>query len=140
MLEKQIKIENTFLGGDFAPYVIAEVGSNFDKNLDKALKMIDVAKESGANAVNFQLFQAEILYPNEDDLNDIFKSIELNAEGVPLLNEHARDQGLHFMASAFDMGSVDVLEAAQPPAHKVASSETTNLGFLHIRDASEILK
>lgn len=131
MLEKQIKIENTLVGSDFAPYVIAEVGSNFDKNLDKARKMIDVAKESGANAVKFQLFQAEVLYPNKDDLYDIFKSIELNAEWVPLLNEHARDQGLHFMASAFDMVSVDVLQAVNTPAHKVASSETTNLGFLH---------
>ncbi len=131
MLKNELNIGGTLVGGSAAPYVIAEVGSNFDKNLDKARKLIDAAKEAGANAVKFQLFRADVLYPNRDGLYDIFKSIELDAEWVPVLDKHARDQGLHFMASAFDMGSVDVLEAVKTPAHKVASSETTNLGFLH---------
>jgi N,N'-diacetyllegionaminate synthase len=131
LLKNELNIGGTFVGGSAAPFVIAEVGSNFDKNLDKARKLIDVAKEAGANAVKFQLFRADVLYPNGDGLYDIFKSIELDAEWVPVLDKHAREQGLHFMASAFDMGSVDVLEAAKTPAHKVASSETTNLGFLH---------
>ena len=37
----------------------------------------------------------------------------------------------YFIASAFDIGSIDILEEVGVPAHKVASSETTNLGFLH---------
>ena len=131
MLKNELNIGGTTVGGSAAPYVIAEVGSNFDKNLDKARKLIDVAKEAGANAVKFQLFRADVLYPNRDGLYDIFKSIELDAEWVSVLDKYAREQGLHFMASAFDMGSVDVLEAVKTPAHKVASSETTNLGFLH---------
>ncbi len=131
MLKNELNIGGTTVGGNAAPYVIAEVGSNFDKNLDKARKLIDVAKEAGANAVKFQLFRADVLYPNRDGLYDIFKSIELDAEWVPVLDKHAREQGLHFIASAFDMDSVDVLEAVRTPAHKVASSETTNLGFLH---------
>lgn len=131
MLKNELKIAGTEVGGDASPYIIAEVGSNFDKNLDRAKKLIDVAKEAGANAVKFQLFRADVLYPNRDGLYDVFKSIELDAEWVPLLNKHAKDQGLHFIASAFDMSSVNVLESANTPAHKVASSETTNLGFLH---------
>lgn len=131
MLENELNIGGTLVGSSAAPYVIAEVGSNFDKNLDKARKLIDVAKESGANAVKFQLFRADVLYPSRNGLYDIFKSIELDAEWVPVLDKHAREQGLHFMASAFDMDSVDVLEALKPLAHKVASSETTNLGFLY---------
>lgn len=131
MLKNELNIGGTLVGGSAAPYVIAEVGSNFDKNLDKARKLIDVAKEAGANAVKFQLFRADVLYPSRDGLYDIFKSIELDAEWVPVLDKHAREQGLHFMASAFEMGSVDVLEGVKTPAHKVASSEITNLGFLH---------
>ena len=130
MLKNELNIGGTLVGGSAAPYVIAEVGSNFDKNLDKARKLIDVAKEAGANAVKFQLLRADVLYPNRDGLYDIFKSIELDVEWVPVLDKHAREQGLHFMASAFDIGSVDLLEAVKTPAHKVASSETTNLGFL----------
>jgi sialic acid synthase SpsE len=131
MLKNEFNIGGTPVGGSAAPYVIAEVGSNFDKNLDKALRLIDVAKEAGANAVKFQLFRADVLYPNRDGLYDTFKSIELDAEWVPILDKHARERGLNFMASAFDMGSIDVLESLKTTVHKVASSETTNLGFLH---------
>lgn len=131
MLKNELTIAGTPVGGSASPYIIAEVGSNFDKNLDKAKKLIDVAKEAGANAVKFQLFRADVLYPNRDGLYDVFKSIELDAEWVPALSKHATEQGLHFIASAFDVGSVNVLEAVNTPAHKVASSETTNLGFLH---------
>ena len=131
MLKNELKIAGTTIGANASPYIIAEVGSNFDKNIDKARRLIDVAREAGANAVKFQLFSADVLYPNRDGLYDVFKSIELDAEWVPILNKHANDQGLHFMASAFDLGSVSVLEAINTPAHKVASSETTNLGFLH---------
>ncbi|CAI8265550.1 MAG: N,N'-diacetyllegionaminic acid synthase [Gammaproteobacteria bacterium] len=131
MLKNVLEISGTPVGDNLAPYVIAEVGSNFDKNFDKARKLIDVAKDAGANAVKFQLFRADVLYPNRDGLYDIFKSIELDAEWIPELNKHACEQDLHFIASAFDIGSIDILEAVGVPAHKVASSETTNLGFLH---------
>jgi len=131
LLKNELKIAGTQVGGAAAPYVIAEIGSNFDKNLDKARKLIDVAAEAGANAVKFQLFRADYLYPNGGELHDIFKSIELDPEWVPLLDKHARNQGLQFLASAFDLKSVGVLEAVNTPAHKAASSETTNLGFLH---------
>jgi N,N'-diacetyllegionaminate synthase len=131
LLKNELTIAGTPVGGSASPYIIAEVGSNFDKNLDKAKKLIDVAKKAGANAVKFQLFRADVLYPNRDGLYDVFKSIELDAEWVPALSKHATEQGLHFIASAFDVGSVNVLEAVNTPAHKVASSETTNLGFLH---------
>lgn len=131
MLKNKLEISGTPVGDNSAPYVIAEVGSNFDKNLDKARKLIDIAKDAGANAVKFQLFRADVLYPNRDGLYDIFKSIELNAEWIPELKKHACEQDLHFIASAFDIGSIDILEAVGVSAHKVASSETTNLGFLH---------
>lgn len=130
-MKTQIKISQTPISEDSKPYIIAEVGSNFDKNLGKAKKLIDLAAASGANAVKFQLFKADILYPNKDDLYEIFKSIELNAEWVPLLNKHAIAQGLHFIASAFDLTSVEILEKVNVPAHKVASSEVTNLALVH---------
>ena len=131
MLKDTFKIENVEVGREARPYVIAEVGSNFDNDFDKALKLIDIASKAGANAVKFQLFRADVLYPQRDGLYDLFKSIELSAEWVPQLEKHARQQELHFMASAFDMLSIKVLEEAKVPGHKIASSETTNLSFVH---------
>jgi sialic acid synthase SpsE len=119
------------VGGKASPFMIAEAGSNFNQDLDTARRLIDVAAEAGADAIKFQLFRAHILYPNGGELHDIFKSIELNPDWVPVLDQHAKDRGILLMASAFDRGSVDVLEALNTPAHKIASSETTNLPFLH---------
>ena len=46
------------------PFIIAEVGSNFDQSLIKAKKYIDIAKGCNADAVKFQLFSGKYLYPN----------------------------------------------------------------------------
>lgn len=131
MLLNEFLIAGCSVGGRSSPYIIAEAGSNFNQSLDTARRLIDTAADSGANAVKFQLFSAEALYPNGGELHDIFKSIELNPDWVPELDRHARERGITFMASAFDMGSVDVLEAIETPVHKIASSETTNLPYLH---------
>lgn len=131
MLKSELKIAKTLVGTATAPYVIAEAGSNFNQNLDTARRMIHAAAEAGANAVKFQLFRADFLYPNGGELYDIFKSIELNPDWVPILADHARAEGIHFTASAFDTQSLDVLEAVGAPLHKIASSETTNLKFVH---------
>ena len=65
-------------------FIIAEIGSNFDQNINKAFKLIDVAKESGADAVKFQLFRAEELYPKSSSAYKIFKSIELQKNWIPI--------------------------------------------------------
>jgi sialic acid synthase SpsE len=131
VLKTELTIAGTPVGNAAPPYVIAEVGSNFNQNMDTARRLIDVAAESGANAVKFQLFLANALYPDGGELYDVFKSIELSSDWVPALNQHAKQRGIQFMASAFDKSSVDVLEDVQVPAHKIASSETTNLQFVH---------
>ena len=113
------------------PYVIAEAGSNFNQNLDEAKRLIDVAVKSRANAVKFQLFKADCLYPKKDGLYNVFKSLELNYEWLPKLKKHADGQGIDFIASAFDFESLDELDRLGVWAHKIASSEVTNLKFLH---------
>lgn len=132
MPQTEFTIADSPVGGsNTPPYVIAEAGSNFNQNLDTARELIDVAVSSGANAVKFQLFRADELYPNGGKLHDIFKSVELNFDWVPILSKYARERGIHFLASAFDRGSVDLLESIDVPAHKLASSETTDLPFVH---------
>lgn len=125
-----IQVEDTRIGEGYPPYVIAEAGSNFNQDLTTALKLIDAAADAGSNAVKFQLFSAEALYPKQDPLYQIFKSVELCPDWVPQLQQHARSVGLAFTASVFDESSLKVLEAVGVSAHKVASSETTNIRLL----------
>ncbi len=130
MTNKTLTIGSHRIDADCEPFVIAEAGSNFNQSLDTAKRLIDVASESAADAVKFQLFRAEALYPPGTKMYEIFKSVELSADWLVPLSEHARDAGVHFTASAFDTHSLAALEAIGVPLHKVASSETTNLRLL----------
>ena len=112
------------------PYVIAEAGSNYNQDLDTAYRLIDTAKASGADAVKFQLFRPESLYPRGTKEFDAVSAVMLDPDWVPLFADHARQQEITFLASAFDVVSVDVLEDVGVLAHKVGSSEATNIPVL----------
>jgi N-acetylneuraminate synthase len=51
-----IQIAKTLIGDGQAPYIIAEVSGNHNGDLNKALRLIEIAKESGANAVKIQTY------------------------------------------------------------------------------------
>ena len=56
---KPIKIKNRVIGQDRPCYIIAEIGSNFNGDINVAKKLIKKAKESGADAAKFQSFQTK---------------------------------------------------------------------------------
>ncbi|MCD4744446.1 MAG: N-acetylneuraminate synthase family protein, partial [Desulfobacteraceae bacterium] len=112
------------------PYIIAEIGSNHDQSIDKAFRMIDMAAVAGADAVKFQLFKADKMYPVGTKMYDIFKSIELDTDWLSKLVKHCREAGVQFMASPFDAESASFLEDIGVNAYKVASSEITKPGLL----------
>ena len=58
---KTVKIGKTVVGSGHPCYIIAEIGSNFDGSLQKAKKLIKLAKECGADAVKFQSFKTDLL-------------------------------------------------------------------------------
>ena len=112
------------------PYITSEIGSNFDQNLSKAYKLIEVAAQSGANAVKFQLFKTENLYRRGHKLYNIFKSIELNPKWIPNLIDCSKKNSVDFFASPFDKVSADVLLKNKVNIFKIASSEITNLNLI----------
>lgn len=127
MLETELTIGTRQIANDGRPYVIAEIGSNFDQSLDTARRLIDMAARAGADCAKFQLFEAEALYPKGHQYHELFRSIELNPDWLEPLRSHCTANGLDFMASAFDPKSVIRLAAAGVAGYKIASSETTNL-------------
>ena len=56
---QNIKIGDRMIGPDYPTYIIAEIGGNFDGSLEKAKRLIDAAKEAGADCAKFQTFKAE---------------------------------------------------------------------------------
>jgi len=113
-------------------FVIAEAGSNHNGSLDQAVRLVEVAARAGADAVKFQVFRADRLYPKtagqtaylklDKPIHDVIADMEMPYEWLATLAERSRKLGLQFMASAFDEESVDRLDP-YVEVHKIASYE-----------------
>ena len=57
MLNNEFYIENKLISNYSTPYIIGEIGSNFNQSIDEAYKLIDCAANANVDAVKFQLFQ-----------------------------------------------------------------------------------
>ena len=139
-----IEIGERMIGEGEPCFIIAEAGVNHNGDNELAKKLIDTAREAGADAVKFQTFRAEeiatadaekAIYQtqttnrNEPQL-EMLKGLELKREDFKRLSDYARKKKIVFLSSAFDGGSVDLLEELEVPAFKIASGEITNLPLL----------
>lgn len=110
-------------------FIIAEAGSNHDGSLDQAMCLINVAAEAGADAVKFQLFRADDLYPKGTPEWESIRPLELPLEWLPALATRCESLGIEFMCSAFDEEMVDAVDLFVK-RHKVAGLEITDLSLL----------
>lgn len=129
-MKDKVQVGNRWIGAGERAFIIAEAGSNHDQKLDQAKQLIDAAAEARADAIKFQLFAADTLYPVGTQAHAALKAVELPRAWIPQLVEHAAERGLMFLASSFDREAVDCLAAVNVPAYKWASSETVNLSLL----------
>ena len=125
----EIKIGKYVLNENSECFVIAEIGNNHQGSLKNAIELVNVAKNCGANAVKFQLFNAKKLYPNNHKMYKIFKSIELNSSWIKDLKKYSDKVKIDFICSAFDLESAKIVNK-YVDTHKVASSEATNINLL----------
>ncbi len=92
---------------------IAEVSSNHNGSLERALRFIDVAAEAGCSAVKFQLFRVDELFSPEivsqNPDAQARKDWELPLEYLPELSQRARDQGIEFCCTPFYLEAVEQL-------------------------------
>lgn len=121
-------------------YVIAEVGVNHNGNIELAHKCIDEAKKSGADAVKFQTFIADLMltkYAKQADYQkrnigfetsqfEMIKKLELPLIEFESLKKHCDDCSIDFISSAFDSKSLDYIANLKPAFFKWPSGEITN--------------
>lgn len=108
-------------------YIIAEAGSNHNRELDQAKKLVDIAAQSGCDAVKFQLFRAENFYPLQDPVFAVMKEAEFPREWLDELYAYTLEQKIDFLASVFDLEAVDLLINLGVNTLKIASSDAVNL-------------
>jgi sialic acid synthase SpsE len=107
-------------------YIIAEIGSNHDQSKQRAIDLIGLAAEAGADAAKFQSLRFDRMYRPQYEtaaFRDWFGKIELPEDWYADLAAAARRHKIHFMSSACYPESVPLLEAAGVPAHKLGSPQ-----------------
>lgn len=95
----------------------AEIGSNSNNSMDRALSLIDDAKEVGADAVKFQLFDPHKLYVQSKDETDedfakkikLLEERALNINWIPKLSEYCKNIDIQFGCTPFTLEMVDIL-------------------------------
>lgn len=118
------------------PYVVAEVNSSHNGNVDVAKQMVDVAAEIGADCVKFQSWSEESLYSKTYyDANPISKKIvkkmSLTPGQLKEIADYCREKGIAYSSTPYSEEEVDFLiHECSAPFVKIASMEINNYEFL----------
>lgn len=120
-------------------FIIAEAGANHNKDWDTAIKLIDTAYESGADAVKFQTYSSNTLYASNTpdfagykNINKLIKDIELPRAWQKDLKQYCDDKGIEFMSTPFDEQAVDELVSLGVKRLKIAGFEATDPRFVEV--------
>ena len=136
---------NGRLVGDGAPaYIIAEMSANHAGSIERALEMIHVAKEAGADCIKIQTYTPDTM--TIDCHNEYFNIEKGTWEGENLyslyqkaytpwewhkqLRDEATKVGIDFLSTPFDNTSVDFLEELGMSFYKIASFELVDIPLL----------
>ncbi len=139
---KSFEIDGRLIGPGQPTYIIAELSANHHQDIEEAIKLIRLAKDSGADAVKIQTYTPDTM--TIDCKNEYFKIgagtiwegknlYELYGEAytpwewTPRLIEAAKEIGITLFSTPFDESALNYLEQLEMPAHKIASFELVDL-------------
>lgn len=140
-----ITIGGRRVGAGHAVYVVAEMSANHGGSYERALRLVDVAKEVGADAIKLQTYTADTLTLDSDaevfrvgggtlwdgrTLHDLYREAYTPWEWQPKLKARADEIGIDLFSSPFDATAVEFLERMAVPAHKIASFEIVDLELI----------
>lgn len=140
-----LRINQNIISDNSNAFIIAELSANHNQDFNIAVKTIEAAKKSGADAVKLQTYTADTMTieSNKDffkinqgtlwdgkTLYALYQEAYTPWEWQPKLKNIAEDLGLILFSSPFDKTSVDFLEKMNVPAYKVASFEITDIALI----------
>ena len=141
-LAENFEIGTNKIGKGAPCYIIAEAGSNHNRDLKLAFQLIDVAVAASADAVKFQTFSAETIasdaniplsridFAGAKSLFELYRGLELPREWQRELFEYSKEKGIMFLSTPFDQKAVDELLDIGVGAFKIASFELNHFPLL----------
>jgi len=124
-------------------FIIAEAGSNwrmgtYSRDVKMAKALIDVAAESGADAIKFQTYRPETVYVTnagdtdylsesgiKESVSDMFKDLSMPYEMIPVLAEYCNKKNIQFMSTPFSIADAKAIDP-YVKIHKIASYEISH--------------
>lgn len=140
----QIKIGTKVISSSGKPYFIADIASNHDGSLDRAFKLIELAKEAGADVAKFQNFKANKIVSKvgfdtmpkkthqsgwKKSVYEVYEEASLDDEWTEKLKEKCNEVGIEYMTSPYDFDSVDHADN-YVNAFKIGSGDITWIEML----------
>ena len=137
-MSREIKIGDRMVGEGHPTYIIAEIGINHNGSVQIAKELINAASDAGVDAVKFQKRTPEICVPDHQKTQmrdtpwgyisylDYRYKVEFGQEAYQQIDAHCQSLGIDWLASSWDIPSLDFIDAFNPPAHKVPSALLTD--------------
>ena len=140
-----IKIEEHLVGPGHPTFIVAEMSANHNQKYDDAVKILQAAKQAGADAIKLQTYTPDTLTIKSDKeyfqveggtlwdgytLYDLYAAAHTPWEWQPKLKTIADELGLLFFSTPFDHTAVDFLIDLDVPCWKVASFELVDIQLI----------
>ena len=140
-MRKSVKIANKIIGDNSPCFITAEIGINHNGSVSQAKNLIDLAVETGCDAVKFQKRTVDVVYSKEElekeresvfgsTNGDLKRGLEFGFEQYKEIDEYCKRKGIIWYASCWDEDSVDFIEQFNPPCYKIASASLTDDNLL----------
>ena len=141
----RIEINGRVIGVGAPVYIVAELSANHHQDFEQAVRLVQAARQAGADAVKLQTYTADTLTIQSDredfrigggtlwdgrTLYDLYSEAYTPWEWHPKLKQVANDLGMDLFSSPFDATGVDFLEKMGVPAHKLASFELVDIPLI----------
>lgn len=136
----EFQIDGRLVAPSAPTYFIADIAANHDGDLKRAVKLIYLAKEAGANAAKFQHFRASKIVSRHGfeslgkpashqalwtkSVFEVYQSASVPWDWTPTLVDACREAQIAFMTTPYDLETVDMLDPFLS-AYKIGSGDIT---------------
>ena len=136
----ELKIGNTLIGDQHPTWFIADIAANHDGSLERALQLIHLAAEAGADAAKFQNFRGPEIVSDygfshmnaqvshqakwKKTVTQVYDDASVPFDWTPILKEECDKVGIIYFSAPYDFGAIDMLDSFVP-AYKIGSGDIT---------------